>query len=299
MSTIDPTLLPGYGVTYATPEINLTTQFKPAASRSFGRLVKAELRKLVDTRASFWVLIGGLALTVLAFFGQAAIMGFTVKDVNAHPDRYGTDAVEAIGGKVKLFDNVNGASALLLMFLVIMAIMLATSEWTTRSALCTFTLEPQRGRVLAAKTLVACSLALIIGLLALPLGAGATSMAGAIAGTGVDWSIPIGQYLFFLLTCVLGVLFGMAWGLLTLSTAFGIVLYFVIPLLFGIVSSLVMIWSQIPKVMLWIDPNAASKHLLNGTFSLTNWAAYGVTQLVWVAVPFAIGTWRWITREVK
>ena len=45
-------------------------------------------------------------------------------------------------------------------FLPIVGLLLVTSEWSQRTALTTFTLVPERGRVVAAKLLAGCALAL-------------------------------------------------------------------------------------------------------------------------------------------
>ena len=87
----------------------------------FGRLLLVELRKLVDTRASRWLLISIAAVTaliVLIFF------------LASHQ-------------RDRTFSNFTGATGALQSFLLpVLPIMLVTGEWSQRTALTTFTLPP-------------------------------------------------------------------------------------------------------------------------------------------------------------
>ncbi len=96
----------------------------------FGRLLRAELRKLTDTRAGKWLLIAIAAITVLV----VVIALFTA------PARNLTYS--------KLVGYTQTPQKLLLPVLGILAV---TSEWSQRTGLVTFTLAPERGRVLLAE----------------------------------------------------------------------------------------------------------------------------------------------------
>ena len=97
---------------------------------SFPRLTFVELRKMVDTRAGFW-----LQLTT-AVFTLAIVILFCV---------FG-ETDELILRDMFAF-SILPASILL----PIIGILLVSSEWSQRTALITFTLVPKRMRVMSAK----------------------------------------------------------------------------------------------------------------------------------------------------
>ena len=95
------------------------------------RLIRVELRKLVDTRAGRWLLLGIALVTV------GAVAVYTLA----------ADASELT------FEHFVNVSVLPLSWLLpVLGIMAVTSEWTQRTGLVTHTLEPRRSRVLAAKS---------------------------------------------------------------------------------------------------------------------------------------------------
>ena len=96
----------------------------------FGTLVRAELRKTVDVRAARWMLF---ATALLAAGAQAVPLVFPH---NVTQDRASYLTWAALG-----------VSRLLPLVLL----MAMTAEWSQRTAMTTFTQEPRRGRVLAAK----------------------------------------------------------------------------------------------------------------------------------------------------
>ena len=127
----------------------------------FGRLITVELRKMADTRAGMWLLlsIGLITAAIVTIFYFAA------------PDEQRT------------FLNFMGATATPQGFLLpVLGILLVTQEWSQRTAMVTFTLEPSRMRVVTAKlvSLVIVSvLALVVGLV---LGAVANVLYGSFSG---------------------------------------------------------------------------------------------------------------------
>src|SRR5690606_17715139 len=135
----------------------------------FLRHVRIELRKTVDTRASAWLLIAIAAITV----------GATVLPLFLSSDGSGLDWASFV-----LF--ASSGWSFLLPFIGVLS---ATSEWTQRTALSTFTLEPRRTVVNLAK-LVA-SLILGIAMVAATYAAGAVVNVIGIAffdGSG-SWAL--------------------------------------------------------------------------------------------------------------
>jgi hypothetical protein len=92
-----------------------------------GRLVAVELRKMIDTRAGFWLLAAVAAITVVAVAVRAV-----VGDVGDHDFQ----SIMSIA--------LQPAAALL----PIVGVLLVTSEWSQRTGLITFTLTPVRSCVL-------------------------------------------------------------------------------------------------------------------------------------------------------
>src|ERR671918_2616620 len=127
------------------------------------RLVRVELRKMADTRAGLWLLIG-----IAALVGVVSTVFMITAD---QPDR--------------TFLKLIAAAAIpQMMLLPVLGILLVTSEWTQRTALVSFTLEPVRMRVVTAKIIAALVFGLAAVVVTVVLGAAVT----AIAGNDVGWS---------------------------------------------------------------------------------------------------------------
>ncbi|WP_338747829.1 ABC transporter permease [Janibacter alittae] len=237
---------------------------------SFLRLVAIELRKSVNTRAGMWLMIvmTGLSLVVV---GASAIWG---------PDE---------GHTLGSFLAVTAIP--LMMLLPIVGIMLATQEWSTRTGLVTFTLEPRRGLVIAAK-LVASA---VLGLLVIAAAFVAAGLVTALVGG--EWTLSGVSAGGMVLATVIFVLQGAAFGLAFLNTPFAIVASLVLPTAWTIASSLI---SALSDVAGWLNLEQPTGMLISGAeMSGENWAQLGTASLVWVGLPIAVGTWRVLTREVK
>ncbi len=237
------------------------------------RLIGVELRKLGDTRAGKWLLIGigAITLAVITIFFLAA---------NA------TD---------RTFLNFVGITATPQGFLLpVLGILLVTSEWSQRTALVSFTLMPVRGRVIAAKV----AAALLAGVAAILLALAVAAAATLVAGTDDAWSgIGAGDLGKFGLLQVSGVLQGLAFGLLFLNSAAAIVTYFILPTAFSILASL---WSALDTVRPWIDLGTSQQPLFGGVdMTGEQWAQLGVSSLLWIALPFVLGVIRVLRAEVK
>jgi ABC-2 type transport system permease protein len=166
----------------------------------FRRLVAVELRKTYDTRAGMWLLISMGALTALVMGIQLAVV--VVQDI-------------AVGYN----DFMTSTSFSIAILLPVLGILLLTSEWGQRTAMVTFTLEPRRPHVIAAKLMVGAILALASVAVALVLGAVANLLYGLFAGVSPVWDLPPLQVLSFLLLQVLGILTGFALAALLLNSA--------------------------------------------------------------------------------
>jgi ABC-type transport system involved in multi-copper enzyme maturation permease subunit len=254
----------------------LTLDVTASTPVPFARLVSVEMRKMADTRAGRWLLISIVAIT-------AAIMVifFAVAD---GPDR--------------TFNNFIGIAATPQGFLLpVLGILLVTSEWSQRTAMVTFTLEPSRAKVILAKTVAALVYGLGAFVAALLIATLCTLVGGADGGfEGLSLTV----FLLFLALQLLTVLQGLAYGLIFLNTPAAIVTFFVLPIASSIVFSLV---ESLRDIAGWIDLGTAQQPLfeLGADASLTGeqYAQLGTTALIWIVLPFVAGWIRVMRAEVK
>ncbi len=237
------------------------------------RLVKVEMRKMVDTRAGLWLIIAIVAITALI----TVIFMLTA----AESDR--------------TFTNFMGIMATPQGFLLpVLGILLVTQEWSQRTGMVTFTLEPHRGKVIAAKVVAA----LIYGLLAVVIAITFATLGTLVSG-GPDAWVNIGpdDFAKFALLQGTGVLQGLAFGLIFLNSAAAIVSYFVLPIAFTIVASL---WSALSDIAPWVDLGTSQQPLFSGeNLSGEQWAQVATSMLIWVVLPFLAGLVRVLRAEVK
>jgi ABC-2 type transport system permease protein len=250
----------------------------PDVSRvPMARLVKVELRKMVDTRAGFWLFIAMGLLTLAAnvlflIFGEAEELDFA---------------------------NFVGITLTPQGFLLpILGILLITSEWSQRTGLVTFTLEPSRIRIVWAKVFAALLVGLGAVLLGLAVAAGANALGTVVQDGSGSWDFGVTGLEQTLVLQISGIVQGLAFGMLFLNSAAAIVLYFVIPIAFNIVFSLV---SALEEAAPWIDIGTAQTPLFELGTALTGeeWAQVGVTALIWIVLPLVAGVIRLLRSELK
>src|SRR3954449_10267144 len=109
------------------------------ARPALGRLVAVELRKMVNTRAGFWLQIAMVALTAVVVIAHRV---------------FGDGGDHTFAGVLDV--GLQPAAVLL----PVTGILLVTSEWSQRTGMITFTLVPVRSRVLGAKLIASIVLAL-------------------------------------------------------------------------------------------------------------------------------------------
>lgn len=241
----------------------------------FHRVIHVETRKQVDTTAGRWFLIGIAAIILLVF----GILLF----VN--------------GGQASWMEYLGGATTPLSLLLPIVGIMAATSEWSQRTAMTTFTLEPRRGRTIAAKIISSVLIGAALFAVAVVLSALVHQIAITARGIDGDWTVigwAIGGAAMLLLIFVLQ---GTAFGLALLNTPAAVVAFFALPTAFSGVAFLLPSWDTF---FTWTDINRTTAPFFMGVAPTnTEWAHIGVSFGIWVALPMAIGVWRVLHREVK
>ena len=117
------------------------------ARPGLGRLVAVELRKMVNTRAGFWLQVAMVAITVVVVAVRSVV----------------GDAADHTFASV-LGVAVQPAAALL----PVVGVLLVTSEWSQRTGMITFALVPVRSRVLVAKLVASLVLALAMLVMSSP-----------------------------------------------------------------------------------------------------------------------------------
>lgn len=260
-----------------TPEVMQSVKSSPV---TFPRLIAVESRKFLDTRTGMWLLIAMLGGTILmSIVGASLLKMFT----EAAPVDIGFMA-----GFVGLFVDL---------LLPVMAILLVTSEWSQRTTLVTFALEPRRVRVLLAKLTVVLGMtviaaALIVGVSYVAIVAGNAIHGLDIAAT-LEWKTILGG----LAVRTLNVLMAFAFAMALLNSPAAIVIYMGLPLIIQMVA---LIGPTVVEAMPWFSLASAGMPLGMGTLdTATEWAQLGTASLIWIIVPAVIGTIRIIRSEAK
>ncbi|MBO1751395.1 ABC transporter permease [Actinotalea sp. BY-33] len=240
----------------------------------FLRLARVELRKQLDTRAGAWLL--GVIVLV-----NAALI--TLMLTTAEP------------GALTWMGLTETASFGQIMLLPLIGIMAATSEWSQRTAVTTFVLEPRRSRVNGAKLLAAVVLGL--GVMVATLAAAALlNVVGLVARDGDGaWTLDLALVGGTVLALAILVTQGVAFGLALLSTPGAIVAYLALPTAWTVLSALV---EGLRGPSEWLDINMTMLPLMAGEMGDGDWARLAASVGVWVALPLAIGLWRTARREV-
>jgi ABC-2 type transport system permease protein len=247
----------------------------------FARLVRVELRKTYDTRAGFWLLTL-VALLVLAVESIALL------------------ATAANDEAISLDEFVAVAALITSLMLPILGILLVTSEWSQRTGMVTFALEPRRQRVLLAKLATGALLTLATLAFALVLGTAFNALSLGIRGEG-SWHLGWGDVIGFVLVQTLTMTGGFALAALLLNTPAALVVFFLYKwALPGVLFALGSRFESFGDVAPFINLQEALLPL--GELSLdraSEWAHLLVAGTLWLVLPLAAGTWRILRAEVK
>jgi hypothetical protein len=242
----------------------------------FSRLLKVELRKTTNTRAGFWLLVavGVITAAVIVIYLFAA-----------QPEELTFETFLLVTMTPQGF------------LLPVMAILAVTAEWSQRTGLVTFTLEPSRMRVTAAKLAAVTLLGLGAVALAVALAAVGNVLGMSLQDGAGDWNVT-GAYLRdFTVLHLAAMVQGFAFGLLLMHSAAAIVLYFVLPTIWSVLFLLV---DWLADIAPWVDLGASADPILEGE-SLTggDWLHVAVAGTLWVLLPLALGLVRLMRSEVR
>jgi hypothetical protein len=251
---------------------NRSTAIDFGPKQGFLRLVRVELRKMVDTRSGRWLLIAILALSATALTWMLT-----------HLDP----------GRVAFTNVLDTALVPVDVILPVVGIMAMTSEWTQRTALTTFTLSPRRIPVLFAKLVAAVALAMTVVSVVVGFAFAATALGGVISGDGATYSHALRNITGSGITDMLNVVMAAGFGLVASLTAAGVLAYYVAPTA----------WALIAPGLLhgnsrWLDIFATFDNL--SSFHLSGHVAQAATSFgFWIVLPVTVGLFIANRREVK
>ena len=184
--------------------------------------------------------------------------------------------------------------------LPIIGLLSVTSEYSQRTGLTTYTLVPWRGRVITAKMLVTLAIGVASMFLALAVGAVGNLIGSAITGLDPVWNVTVQEFAQIVLANVLGMLIGFTLGVLMRSSAAAIVGYFVYSLVLpAALGALAAFQEWFRDLQPWVDVNYATTRLFDSSMTTEYWQQLGVTTLVWLWIPLAIGLRAVLRAEVK
>jgi len=266
-----------------TAQLDLTT---PRVN--FFRLVGVEFRKMFDTRAG--LAYGSFTVAVLLLVTLIASSALA--------------ALQAYGSAPSLKVWVYVLLVTLSILLPVFPIMVATAEWTQRTGLTTFTLEPVRIKVLAAKFVAVLGLSVITLAVALAIAAAAN---GIFSG---PWDADPGFLGVELLRLALFFMVAFAVAALTMNTVAALWIYYLAAFLgrfiFAALIGVSEAWDRLgPSLDLnlaldELSGRGISRHALFGSGpSSESWVHVAIAATIWVIIPLVFGVIRWTRAEVK
>jgi len=250
-----------------------------AAPIPLGRIVRVELRKMFDTRSGFWL---------IASIGISGLLA-TIATIAFAPDKDLTyyNFAAAIGFPITVI-------------LPMIALLSITSEWSQRSGLTTFTYVPSRRRVVLAKTWSAVIVAIASMLFAFAVGAVGNVVGSTIAGTPTIWDLSVAHATTIVLGNLVSLSIGVMVGMLVLSSAGGLVTYFVLALVVPNLTGLLAASQDWFKdLQPWVDLPFAQTPLFEGMDTGADWAHVATSFALWIVVPGYFGLRRVMHSEVK
>ncbi|GAB2882268.1 ABC transporter permease [Nocardioides pacificus] len=251
----------------------------------FGRLVGVEWRKMFDTRGGFWLLLSTGILLVIT-------IGLTLLVVGLNDD---------------VSVTANGLSQILTiplsLLLPVFPILAVTSEWSQRTGLVTFTLEPHRIRVLLAKLAAVVLLALATIALAIVLGAITNVVAASMTGDGAEWDLEARTLILLIVSQLLYFLMAFGLAMVFLNTPGAIAVFYVVALFLPLMvySFLYAVFGWAQDLIPWIDLQYASAPFLDpdeGVGGL-DIARLLVASTIWIVAPLVLGARRVLRSEPK
>jgi ABC-2 type transport system permease protein len=249
----------------------------------FWRLVLVELRKSYDTRAGFWLLFTiGLLIALLQV---VSLVAFLLQDYF-----------------VSFTDFTGNVWLVSLVLIPMLPILLVTTEWSQRTGMVTFAIEPQRLRVILAKLAVAVLLALAAVVLMFAVAILCTAVADLLQPDRTEWRVEA-EFVFLgaPLTVLVTTVFGFAVACMLLNTPAAIVLFLLAWYasvgIFAAVAGLIPAFADVfPWITLQINVLLLADGLPEDAEA---WGQLVVSLGFWIVLPLGVGLWRIVNAEVK
>lgn len=252
------------------------------AAIPFQRLVQAEVRKSYDTRASFWLLVATGAIVMIA---ETLLLILALANAGT----------SAFGDYLGFAAYASGVT------LPVVGIMLVTSEWSQRTAMVTFALEPRRIRVVLAKLVVGLLLTFATLLIAVVIALGCTLVATLAHPDQTEWGLNGLSVPGFVVTQCTAMIAGFALATLLLNTPAAIVLIFVYRFVVpGIFAALAALLGFFNSIWLWIDFQSAQAPVYDWSVDTgEEWGHLLTSGALWLVLPLVLGILRILRAEVK
>ncbi|MCA5893681.1 ABC transporter permease [Isoptericola sp. NEAU-Y5] len=245
----------------------------------FRRLVGVELRKMFDTRSSFWLLA---SIGIVALAAVPMVIAFQPTG----------DITYA------MFVNTIGYPWSLMIPMV--GLLSVTGEWSQRGGLTTFAFVPRRGRVIGAKAACAAGVVLAAMALCFALSAAGNVAAAAVAGIDPVWDVSAAEHLFLTLFQAIGMAAAFTLAVVLRSSPAALVGYFVFALVVPTLSSMLAGAQEwYGDVAPWVDLTHGQLSLFAGTMTGEQWAQLGTTAVLWLVVPLVLGMRRLLRVEIR
>lgn len=248
----------------------------------FWRLVRVELRKSYDTRAGFWLLFTiGLLVALVEIALLLAVL------IQEEP--------------VAVSDFSIVAAFITSILLPVLGILLVTQEWSQRTGMVTFAIEPRRIRVVLSKLVVGILLTLLTTVFVFVLGVVLTLVCEVVQPDLTSWDYDWKFVVAFTIGQSLTMVVGFALAALLLNTPGAIVLFFVywwgLSLILAAVAG---IFPQFIDVIPWINFQVALGPLYEWELDRAEEFAQILTSgTLWIGIPLGFGLWRILTAELK
>lgn len=261
----------------------LTLDVSQTPAVPFWRLVRVEFRKSYNTRAGFWLLFAiGLTIALLQVISLISVLAQDVP--------------------VTFTDFTGNVFLVSLILVPMLPILLVTTEWSQRSAVVSFALEPRRIRVVLAKLVVSALIALAAVVLMFVVAAACTAICDLLRPDQTEWTVE--AYFVFVgapLSIVVTTVFGFAMATLLLNTP-GAIVAFLLTWYAGI-GVLLAIAGLIPAfedAVLWVALQINVLALSDGLpEDATAWGQLIVSLGLYLGLPLALGLMRILRAEVK
>lgn len=257
----------------------------------FGRMVSVEVRKMFDTRGGLWLFIctGGLMVLLMALI----LLVMALED----------------GATITANGWMQAMVIPLSILLPVFAILTLTTEWGQRTHLVTFSLEPRRGRVIAAKLVAVTILALATLVVGGLVGALGNVLYGLITGNDMVWNVSADDLAWIAVVQLLYFLMAFAIASVFLSSPAAIAVFYVLALILPLIvyPTLWFIFDWARDIIPWIDMNFSSAPLINETdffgepvdVGVFEYLRFAGSVVLLVVLPAVFGIRRVLRTEVK